>query len=139
MDEFIYKSLPEQTQQLVSKFRHMLREAWRGDPFALQIVQQLAQASARIVVAKNGQLELVIDDLLGTASILFLHDFSAGRLGICANPHCPSPFFVRSRRTQKFCDMPVCMAYSHRVSANNYWARRKEKEQAKSKKRMKNR
>jgi len=35
--------------------------------------------------------------------------------------------------------MPVCMAYSHRVSANNYWARRKEKEQAKSKKRIKNR
>jgi predicted RNA-binding Zn ribbon-like protein len=76
---------------------------------------------------------------LGTACILFLRDFSAGRLGICVNPHCPSPLYVRSRRTQKCCDVPICQVYSHRTSANKHWRTRKEKQKVQSKKRIKKR
>jgi hypothetical protein len=139
MAEFMSKPLPEKTRQVVLEFREVLRRAWRGDPAAAHRIEAIAQVSARILVTKNGQFELIIDNLLGMASILFLRGFSTGRLGICANPHCPSPFFVRSRGTQKFCDMPVCMVYSHRISANNYWARHREKAQVKSKKRVKKR
>jgi hypothetical protein len=136
MKEFLSKPLPEKTQQVVSKFRDLLRQAWRGDSAAVRRIQTLAQVSSKIVAIENGQIELILDDFLGTACMLFLRDFAASRVGICANPQCPSPFFVRSRRTQKFCDVPACMVYSHRLSANNYWSRRREKEGAKSKKRM---
>jgi hypothetical protein len=139
MDEFLSKPLYEQTQQVVLKFRDVIRQAWSGYSAALQIVQALAQVSAHIVAAENGQIELIVDDLLGTACILFLRDFAAGRLGKCANPQCPSPFFVRSRRTQKFCDVPACMVYSHRNSANNYWGRLRAKERAKSRAKSKKR
>lgn len=132
--EFFSKSLKEQSEQVVLRFRDLLRQGWSGDPAALERIGLLAQAAARIVPAENGQLELVVDDLLGMVSILFLRDFAAGRLGKCANPDCRSPYFARSRKTQRFCDEPVCMVYSHRISANNYWSRRRAKEQLKPKK-----
>lgn len=137
--DLMSKPLNERTQLVVLKFRDVLRRAWIGDSCSLNIVELLAQMNAKITATENGRIELVIDDTLGAASILFLREFAAGRLGMCANPQCPSPYFVRSRRTQKFCDVPACMVYSHRVSANNYWSRNREKELAKSKKRIKSR
>jgi hypothetical protein len=138
-DGFLSKPFNEQTQQVVLRFREVLRQAWSGDSTALQRVQALAQAGANLVAGKNGQIELIVVDLLEAACILFLRDLSAGRPGICANPQCPAPFFVRSRKNQKFCDVPACMVHSHRNSAYNYWARRRAKEQANSKKKVKKR
>ena len=74
---------------------------------------------------EKGQIDLIVTDLFGIICILFLRDFAAGRLGKCANPDCQAPFFVRSRKTQRFCDAPVCIVYSHRLSANNYWRKRR--------------
>jgi hypothetical protein len=139
MEGILSKPFNELTERVVLKFREVLRKAWSGDSTAVQYVQALAQVGAHLSAAENGQIELIVDDILGMASILFLRDFAARRLGMCANPQCPSPFFVRSRKNQKYCDVPACMVYSHRISANNYWARRRAKEQAKPKKKVKKR
>ncbi len=132
-DEFLSKPFNERTQQVVLIFRDVLRQAWKGDLAARQIVQVLAQVSAKIVAAENKQIELIPDGFLGIACIVFLSDFAAGRLGVCTNPQCRSPFFVRTRSTQKFCDVPDCMVYSHRLSANNYWSKVRAKARGKSK------
>jgi len=139
MHEFFSKPLNEQTQEVVLRFRDKLRQAWSGDSAALGTIRLLAQANADLALSEHGQVELIVNNLLGAASILFLRDIAAGRLGVCANPHCPSPFFVSSRRTQKFCDVAACMVYSHRLSAKKYWDRLRGKVQAKSRKRKKNR
>src|SRR5262245_62070011 len=33
----------------------------------------------------------------------------------CANPDCPSPYFLRHKKTQRFCDRPACIAYGQRI------------------------
>jgi hypothetical protein len=135
-NEFLSKPLAEQKRQTVFEFRDSLRQAWRGDPKALRkithVVQMgLAQTGTKLISNKKGQLELTADNPLAIACILFLRDFGAGRLALCANPSCTSPFFVRSRRTQKFCDVPACMVYSHRLSANKHWAKVRAKKKRK--------
>jgi hypothetical protein len=139
MPELVSKPFNEQTKDVVLKFRDVLRQAWGGDQAALGTIRLLGQASANLALTKHGQIELIVNDLLGMTCILFLRDFGAGRLGLCANPQCPSPFFVRSRRTQKFCGLAACMVLSHQVSANKYWNRHREKVLAKSKKGLKKR
>jgi hypothetical protein len=137
-NEFLLKPLAERKRQTVFEFRDSLRQAWIGDPEALRKITNvvqifLAQSGANLISNKKGELELTADSAVLIACILFLRDFGAGRLAMCANPDCTSPFFVRSRRTQKFCDVPACMVYSHRLSANRYWANCREKQRAKKK------
>lgn len=131
--ELTSKPIDEQKRLIVFRFRELLRQAWGGDTAAFKDIQSLAIADTNFTIAQNGQLELIVENPLAKVCILFLRDFGAGRLAVCANPSCASPFFVRSRRTQKFCDVPACMVYSHRVSANKYWADCREKKRAKKK------
>lgn len=127
------KPISELKRLIVFKFRDLLRQAWRGETNALADVQSLAKADTHFTIGQNGQIELVVENPLAKACILFLHDFGAGRLAFCANPNCTDPFFVRSRSTQKFCDRDACMVYSHRLSANKYWSNHRKKKQAKEK------
>src|SRR5439155_2108676 len=66
--------------------------------------------------SKNGgfQLELRPDDLLGALWLAFL-GFS-NRTRKCQNPTCSAPYFLASRRDQKFCNEQCS-----RLVANRRW------------------
>lgn len=48
----------------------------------------------------------------------------APRLGFCANPDCRSPYFLKGRRTQRFCDRPDCVRFGQRQYKKNWWEKR---------------
>jgi hypothetical protein len=45
----------------------------------------------------------------------------APRMAICKNPDCPSPYFLKSRKTQQFCDRTACLAYGQRAQKLEWW------------------
>ena len=76
-----------------------------------------------LVVSVNrfGAFELVADVLWSFIRLLFLRDYGAGRIGVCLNPDCPVPYFVKSRRTQTICEKGDCVAWAQRQHALRWW------------------
>jgi hypothetical protein len=109
-------------QELLVKFRDVLRQAWQNpsDTIALGVLRNLAIGHTKWQ-SVAGRLEIVVEDMLARVCVLFLRDHAAGRLAVCANPKCKSKFFVRSRKTQKFCEVPECLVVGHRTSTQNWW------------------
>jgi hypothetical protein len=120
----------EQAKFILLTFRDILRKAWKADAFstdvdstALDDISRLAQGSAWWSSAIEKHIELIVDNPFGVLCVLFLRDYAAKRLGICANPDCQTPYFVKSRKTQKVCSAPECKVYSYQTSALNWWNR----------------
>jgi hypothetical protein len=119
------KSFGARSAEAILRFRDVLRRGWEGDAKPIETIGKLAQAAGQVVPGEKGTIEFEVEGYMGLVAIFFMRDAAAKRLGRCANPECDSPFFVRGRRTQRFCDSFECMAYSHRISANKYWDRRR--------------
>jgi hypothetical protein len=45
----------------------------------------------------------------------------APQMAKCENPECPSTYFLRGRKTQRFCDRPACIAYGQREHKRKWW------------------
>jgi hypothetical protein len=60
-------------------------------------------------------------DLWTLIRCLYLLDSGAGKIGYCENPGCPTPYFVKRRRTQKLCELGPCTDWAHRRDALKYW------------------
>ena len=45
------------------------------------------------------------------------------KMAVCANPKCPAPYFLKARRTQRFCDRPGCIEYGQRQHKLEWWRR----------------
>src|SRR2546426_10545089 len=106
----------------LSRAQGLLRRAWAGDSGALKEIEK--QAADALVVRPSpeaGGVELVAKKLWSFICILFLRDHGAGRIGICANPDCASPYFLKKRRTQKLCEAGPCVAYAQRQYALRWW------------------
>jgi hypothetical protein len=72
---------------------------------------------AFVVPSKQGfQIELRPDDLLGSLWLAFV-GFS-GRTRKCQNPTCSAPYFIATRRDQKYCNE----ACSRLVANRKWWA-----------------
>ncbi len=82
----------------------------RSDPGLLRIVQ---------VQLYGKQFPLPEIDLRLVISMAILA--SLPRMTRCANPECPSPYFLRSKKTQRFCERPACAAYGQRQHKLNWW------------------
>lgn len=116
----------------------ILRNAWRGNGAALAEINgwmnQYVQTSIRFV---TGRIEVEPKDLLASIFLLFLRDYSAGKIAICENPDCVQPYFVKRRASQKFCESSACKAHAQRQYALKWWddvgKKRREKKQKKSK------
>ena len=44
------------------------------------------------------------------------------RMAICGNLDCPQRYFLKGRKTQRFCDRPGCTAYGQREHKRKWWA-----------------
>jgi predicted RNA-binding Zn ribbon-like protein len=112
----------QELEGIYRTLRDILRRAWRGDKDAIASLEGMTRTQFRWHF--NGKhAELTPEDLWTAIVLLFLRDHAAGRTAICANPGCPSPYFVRKRKTQKYCQSGSCTDYGVRLSTNLWWAK----------------
>lgn len=112
--EYLEQVLPRQ---------EWLRDAWKSDdPVALEY---LRKAGADEMEARwefrEGRVELTPRYLWNAICVLFLHDHAERRTGVCANPDCPAPFFIKSRRSQTLCGNGACKRFALRKASNKWW------------------
>jgi len=97
---------------------------WAGyggpDPFHVHIFQE----------GNHSKIELETRDLTTFIHHLFLRDCAAGKLGVCGNPDCPAPYFLKRRRNQKYCERGSCTAYAQRQYSLKSWRRRGKRSRA---------
>jgi hypothetical protein len=109
-----------------------LRKAWMGE----SSIADADTETVDITVNGYGKLEIITTDLWKFISLLFLLYANAGKLGTCANPDCVAPYFIKKRRTQKFCEAGPCTAYAARQYTKQWWdskgKKRRDKKQAKA-------
>jgi hypothetical protein len=109
------------------ELRDALRQAWRGEPagkgeLTLRYIEDSAGRYMKFSwVFKAGRAELVAEDLWSAICVLFLRDRAAHKTAVCENPDCPAPYFIRKRKTQKFCEAGPCVDYGARLRANKWW------------------
>lgn len=101
--------------------RDSLRAAWSGDKEAIARVKRGVKHLRATITVNNGRIEIEPRESWVAAYLLFLQDYSEGKPGICANPECVAPYFIRKRNTQKYCEAGPCVAYGARQRANKWW------------------
>jgi hypothetical protein len=126
-------------------FRKTLREIWQADHATR--IKQLADfmlstprgnnrdSAAWLPWFPNARIEPNPLNIYGqiVQGVLDQHE----RFGICHNPECPAPYFLKRRKDQKHCEMGPCTEYTQRQHANKYWhkaGKRRRQERTKAKK-----
>jgi hypothetical protein len=106
------------------ELQEKLRDAWRGNDDAFQYIRNSITKHMKTTwEIRKGRIEVSADDLWSTVCILFLCDHAAHKTAICANPDCQSPYFIKKRTTQKFCESGPCTEYAQRQYALKWWNR----------------
>ena len=44
------------------------------------------------------------------------------KMAVCGNPKCPNRYFLKARKTQRFCDRPACATYGQREHKRKWWS-----------------
>ena len=117
----------------IERAQGLLRRAWSGDSIAKVDVEGYIEDGFKVqsLQVHYGVVEIKVDDLWTFICFLFLLDEMNGSLEKCANPECPAPFFVASRRTQRFCELGPCTEYAQRQYALKWWRDKGAKRRAK--------
>lgn len=114
------------------KSQAVLKYAWKtGDRQAIDEIASAAKLQSGIDIA-TGAVVSHVPDAWTLICLLFGRDHAAGRTAICANPDCPAPYFLKSRKTQKFCEAGECVAWAQSNYALKWW-RENESKAAKAK------
>jgi hypothetical protein len=70
---------------------------------------------------KGAGLYVMTSNLWKFILLLFFMDAMEDKTGICANPECVAPYFIKKRKTQIFCEAGPCVIYKQRKYALDYW------------------
>lgn len=54
-------------------------------------------------------------------SLAFAVNELLGKVGHCANPHCPAPYFIKQKAKYRFCDRQACQAFGQREHKREWW------------------
>jgi hypothetical protein len=124
------------------EYQQLIRRAWTGDSAAAREIEKIALRDLEINPSVDTRgVTLVAKKLGSLIFVLFLRDCGAGKCGVCSNPDCPARYFLKSRKTQKFCESGPCVTYARRRYALKYWhdkgAKRRAKQQTKVQRRAK--
>lgn len=114
----------------IYEYRDNLRKIWEGD----------RQATTKVVSGwveqanKRGPYQTLEITNPGSQSVFVLPKYNIlpltlalsvselwPRMAVCGNPKCPNRYFLRGRKTQRFCDRPACAAYGQRQHKINWW------------------
>ena len=126
----------------VQSYQSELRAAWRGDMNAILKMKANVNGNMEvdILLGASGGIQLRPNTLWACMCFLLLEDYLRKTLGICANPDCVAPHFIKKRKTQKYCEAGPCVDYGHRKDALRYWnTKGKKKREIRSKRRAKGR
>lgn len=120
----------------IAKIQHRLRTAWRGISVSGEALRatKTVPRSFSIRYAANGELEISTSELRNLMEVLFVIDYNAKKLGVCKNPDCQSPYFVKNRSTQVVCQQGPCTEYLQRGYALNWWNTEGKKQRTKKQK-----
>ena len=111
----------EHDLKVTRAFRDGLRAAWAGNKDAVARVQKNVANLRATITVTGARVEIVPAEQWLTAYLLFIQDQHAGKTAVCANPDCVAPYFIRKRRTQKFCEAGPCVGYGARQRSNKWW------------------
>jgi transcriptional regulator of nitric oxide reductase len=113
------------------ELRDRVRDAWRGEKTAVQYIHDsVARYMKTVWEFHREQIQVAADDLWSTICLLFLQDRASRKIAICANPDCQSPYFIKKRATQKYCESGPCTEYAQRRYALDWWNRKGKKNRA---------
>lgn len=132
----------------VARLQNTLRRAWlfppelgTGEPMmgvqeeiGWDLVDEHSFALSIFPGYRYDTVLLSTDDLWKYISYSFLRHFSAGKIGVCENPGCPAPYFLKGRRDQKYCELGPCTEYAHRQYALKWWREKGQRRRAKKRK-----
>lgn len=112
----------------LDKYRQLLHQFWSGDRALLSALlgELLFDAANKntapwLVEGPNPEAcQIVPDYRIFALSLAFAVNNFRGRFGVCHNPECKD-YFIRSRKTQKFCDRPNCLLYGQREYKKIWW------------------
>ena len=84
--------------------QELLQRAWRRDDDAIKEIEKQIELSleARPSVQAGG-VELTTENLWSFTCVLFLRDYALGKAKVCASPDCSHPYFLETRKGQKYC------------------------------------
>jgi hypothetical protein len=101
-----------------------LKRAWGGDRASLDRLPKQLHATFGVT---GRHIEIVRSNLVSAIVLLFLRDHAACKTAICANPSCPNPYFIRKRKTQKYCEAGPCVDQAQREQKRKWWKRNRGK------------
>jgi hypothetical protein len=104
--------------------QELLRKAWEGEVIhSLSRIKDEMKSGFAIETVRPRKNSVVITthDLWKFICFLFLRDHKGGKLGKCENPDCPAPYFLKKRKTQRFCDSELCTAFAQSQYALKWW------------------
>lgn len=100
----------------------LLKYVWKsGDELAIKAIAKSIEPKLQPHVENDGGITIHAGDAWTFICILILRDHAAGKTAICANPECSAPFFVKSRKTQKICELGECVIWAQRKHALKWW------------------
>jgi hypothetical protein len=115
--------------QAILRFRDQLQMLWRREAPAAVVLQMWVKerrpgwepftivqwADGRQSVWPNYHI-LPLTLAIGVAEL-------GPKMAICKNASCPQKYFLKGRKTQRFCDRPACMAYGQREHKRRWWSK----------------
>lgn len=101
--------------------QNMLRQAWSWDFEDLASFTENLSGDDFKVTLRNAGLVISTDSLEEFIELLFILDAKKNKTGSCANPHCVAPYFIKKRKTQKYCEAGPCVSYAQRQAALRWW------------------
>jgi hypothetical protein len=115
-------------KDITDKRIERLRKAWQGDTDAMEQLRR--EIGLRPFKLKIEGKRIVMEPKSQWSSIcfLFLRDQATGKTAICANPDCHSPYFIKKRKTQKYCTSGPCTQQAQREQKRLWWERNYGKE-----------
>lgn len=115
----------------VGEYRDDLRKIWSGDFETAQMAMQRWTDQANQEPAwflssgaehgKHYWSVLPNYAILPLALVIGVSELQS-KMAICENPGCPNKYFLKERKTQRFCDVPACAAYGQREHKRKWWS-----------------
>lgn len=90
------------TLRMMAEKQKLIREAWAGEKTAIEELENALSAEVSLSIGAK-EIEIRMSNLWALTRLLFLRDFATKKIRVCANHDCPAPYFLESRRGQKFC------------------------------------
>jgi hypothetical protein len=105
-------------------FQEMLRRAWDSDSINIVDLEYHVEENMHVsVLVHVGSVSLRTKDLWTFICFLFLWDRAAEKIGVCAHPDCPAPYFRKKRNTQKYCEAGPCTQFAQQQYSLDWWNR----------------